>query len=331
MTSSKDPVDRESLYNEVWSDPVSIVAKRYGLSDVGLAKICRKLAIPLPSRGYWAKVATGKVMHRVPLPRVPEGFARHAAGPIPLSPEESGQLEIVKTSVDRARQANPTIEVPEELTKPHPLVDQTAQRLRRREGWKDPGGVRSAPSEVLDLAVTPKTLDRGLRIIDTVLKALERAGITVRIDPEQAKTFLVSRGTEIAISVSEQVIRTEHTLTQAEKRARERYYGSWNTREHIDAPNIPQFDYTPTGRLTISAGRWAERHWNDTSRTQLEQRMTRAISEMVALIEKIRAEEEERARRETEQQIAIERYESFIKRRKDEFDRMRRFQRNAVL
>ncbi len=41
------PVVREALYDEIWSEPVIEVAKRYGLSDVGLAKVCRKLRIPL--------------------------------------------------------------------------------------------------------------------------------------------------------------------------------------------------------------------------------------------------------------------------------------------
>ena len=40
--------NRERLYEEVWSEPVIVVAKRYGLSDVGLAKICKKLDIPRP-------------------------------------------------------------------------------------------------------------------------------------------------------------------------------------------------------------------------------------------------------------------------------------------
>lgn len=47
--------NREELYEEVWSAPVRKVAKKYGISDVGLAKVCRKLSIPLPGRGYWTK------------------------------------------------------------------------------------------------------------------------------------------------------------------------------------------------------------------------------------------------------------------------------------
>ena len=44
--------ERDKLYEEVWAEPVKIVAQRYGVSDVALAKTCRKLGIPLPGRGH---------------------------------------------------------------------------------------------------------------------------------------------------------------------------------------------------------------------------------------------------------------------------------------
>ena len=49
--------EREKLYEEVWAEPVSTVAKRYGVSDVALRKTCQKLAVPLPARGHWARVS----------------------------------------------------------------------------------------------------------------------------------------------------------------------------------------------------------------------------------------------------------------------------------
>jgi hypothetical protein len=58
--------NREQLYEEVWSEPVIVVAKRYGLSDVGLAKICKKLDIPRPGLGYWAKKAAAKPVEKPP-------------------------------------------------------------------------------------------------------------------------------------------------------------------------------------------------------------------------------------------------------------------------
>ncbi|HEX2164095.1 MAG TPA: hypothetical protein VHM02_09120, partial [Thermoanaerobaculia bacterium] len=56
---------REGLYELVWSRPVSSVAQDYGLSDVALAKICRRMGIPLPGRGYWAGHAAGRKVTRV--------------------------------------------------------------------------------------------------------------------------------------------------------------------------------------------------------------------------------------------------------------------------
>jgi hypothetical protein len=60
---------RMKLYEEVWSEPVTTVAVRYGVSDNGLRKRCKALNIPLPPLGYWAKVRAGKsVADRPPLP-----------------------------------------------------------------------------------------------------------------------------------------------------------------------------------------------------------------------------------------------------------------------
>jgi hypothetical protein len=58
--------DRERLFREVWAGPTQKVAQRYGISDVGLAKVCRQLQVPKPPRAYWAKKASGG-----PVPRRP--------------------------------------------------------------------------------------------------------------------------------------------------------------------------------------------------------------------------------------------------------------------
>jgi hypothetical protein len=48
--------DRTTLYEQVWAQPVQQVAKSYGISGRGLGKICRRLLVPVPPRGYWARV-----------------------------------------------------------------------------------------------------------------------------------------------------------------------------------------------------------------------------------------------------------------------------------
>jgi hypothetical protein len=73
-TSAPDPVhscsawNRVELYNEVWDQPLVKLSQKYGISDVRLGKVCRKLRIPHPGRGYWAKRAVGQTVEQVPLP-----------------------------------------------------------------------------------------------------------------------------------------------------------------------------------------------------------------------------------------------------------------------
>lgn len=62
---------RDTLYMEVWEEPVKNLCKKYAISDVALAKVCKKLMVPLPGRGYWAKKRAGlRVKSRPELPRI---------------------------------------------------------------------------------------------------------------------------------------------------------------------------------------------------------------------------------------------------------------------
>jgi hypothetical protein len=45
---------RTELYELVWAEPMSKLAVKYGISDVGLAKACRRAGIPIPPRWHWA-------------------------------------------------------------------------------------------------------------------------------------------------------------------------------------------------------------------------------------------------------------------------------------
>jgi hypothetical protein len=50
---------RKELYDLAWAEPMRDLAAKLGLSDVGLAKIFKKAAIPFPPRGHWAKKRAG--------------------------------------------------------------------------------------------------------------------------------------------------------------------------------------------------------------------------------------------------------------------------------
>lgn len=50
-------LSREELFALVWEKPTSEIAKELGLSDVVIGKLCTKLQVPKPPRGYWARIA----------------------------------------------------------------------------------------------------------------------------------------------------------------------------------------------------------------------------------------------------------------------------------
>lgn len=90
-------VSREDLHREVWETPMSKLAIRYGLSGNGLAKICARMKIPCPPRGFWARKAAGQNVATLPLP--------------PVGSETSSKVEITATPARK----EPPAPVPEVL------------------------------------------------------------------------------------------------------------------------------------------------------------------------------------------------------------------------
>src|SRR5829696_8894425 len=92
---------RAELYERVWSTPTPKLAKEFGISDVALGKICKKLGVPKPYPGYWQQLAAGRRVHREPLPPIRQGlpaetyiYPRREAEPFrPEDPEVMAQLE----------------------------------------------------------------------------------------------------------------------------------------------------------------------------------------------------------------------------------------------
>ncbi len=165
---------RHELYKLVWSEPMARLAKNYGLSDVGLAKICKKYNIPRPGRGYWARKQAGE---RVTITRLPKKDN---------NPIISIRVYPASPSKDKARRSNLPVQVPknicvpEELNNPHPLVMKTIGILESAK--TDDTGVLTPPKkECLDVRVSRECLDRALRIIDTLIKALTEVGFTISV------------------------------------------------------------------------------------------------------------------------------------------------------
>lgn len=185
---------RQALYERVWAEPIRTVARGLGVSDVGLAKACRAAEIPVPPRGYWAKLHHGKPVAKPPLlPERPDKPDQVVIAPAPPRPAPSPALQAVAAALAEAA----PIPVPADLRGAHPIVrgwvDDNAERRRqyRRDGW--------GLSGLEDLS-TPLAR-RRLRLTSALLKALEQRKLEVGGGREGVT---VSRGGEtLAVSVYE--------------------------------------------------------------------------------------------------------------------------------
>jgi hypothetical protein len=52
----------------VWTEAMTTVTARFGVSANYLSRVCDHLNVPHPNRGYWAKLTVGKAAKRPPLP-----------------------------------------------------------------------------------------------------------------------------------------------------------------------------------------------------------------------------------------------------------------------
>ncbi len=71
------------------------LAPKYNLSGVGFAKLCRRCDIPLPPRGYWAKLEAGQKIKRTPLPTIEEEseIRVHVPDPAEVERKEKARME----------------------------------------------------------------------------------------------------------------------------------------------------------------------------------------------------------------------------------------------
>ena len=118
---------RTQLFELVWTTPLLTLAREIGISDVALAKACRKVGIPLPGRGHWAKSPE----RRPKWPRLPKAEK-------PAHEEVSFDvLDPVAFRLARKPDVGPdVITVPDSLSDPSVFV--MATKAARREDPTSP-------------------------------------------------------------------------------------------------------------------------------------------------------------------------------------------------
>ena len=312
MSRERICLKRDELYEQVWSQPIIELAKQYGLSDVGLAKICRKLKVPLPGRGYWAKRKAGRIPPRPTLPALKKNDLTEVIVTKPELPlaepqtlTEAERLIALESLPDNLIVVEPT------LSSPHPHVVRTRKCLRLAKPG-DYGLLHSREKGCLSVHVGPGSLGRALRIMDTLIKALESRGYPVATEAsDQHTTTATVLGIPLEIELREQVTQAPHELTPTEKAEQRRssvlFYA-------------PKYDYHLSGQLTLGIKTWcdgARCHWADGKKQRLEHCLNAFVAGLVQAAVRKKAHdlawerqrqlwEEERRQREEQERIRRE-------------------------
>lgn len=202
-TESEISLTREELYAQVWSEPMWTLAARFGLSDVGLAKTCRRYQIPVPPRGYWQQKQAGQAVKRTKLPKLAVSASGRLAA-ITFRRTRPAQSDSAGSSSEIEK---PVVVVADELTDPHPLVAHTIVALRRIKPAKNGVFPRAASADYLDVRVSLGTVDRTMRILDAFVRACEARGyeFAVQVKDKETVSHVVVNGESISFHVEEAI------------------------------------------------------------------------------------------------------------------------------
>lgn len=161
-------IDREDPYKQVWTEPVTKLAARYGISDVGLSKICKKLNVPKPPRGYWAMIASGTHPPQKRLPKLRHGQSSQYV--LQVSTIKQGTMEVsdeARNLIVAAEKPESIITVPKRLTNPHSLIAEMSDGFAKDKP-DEYGLIRPRGKHYCDMRIAPANVGRALRIMDTV-------------------------------------------------------------------------------------------------------------------------------------------------------------------
>jgi hypothetical protein len=305
---------RTELYRRVWNTPMRTLAKEFGLSDVGLAKICEKHHIPRPPVGHWVRVERGHHPEQTPLPDIEDA----KLDVVNITVREKS-LDILGQNLDPQVQAMlvpAVIAVQSDRVISHPLVLRAKRLLAHPR--KDERGLL-LPKEGKPLShirVSEPALPRSLAILDALFRALDERKIAITWANGDAENLSVTVLDEaVTFSISEFVQRVPHSLTAEEEAKKKKGLYVYPL----------QWDYKPTGQLKIAINELPYdskiRHtWSDGSIQRLENCLGAFVAGLhfAALALKKQREERLQWKREWEER---ERRADAERRRQAEFDR----------
>jgi hypothetical protein len=275
---------REQLHELVWNKPMSRLAAEFGISDVGLKKVCARHNVPTPPRGYWAKLGAGQAPRR---PRLPPS---KDADPIEIRVAESDGPAVhdeLSSAIAEAKSPDSRIVVSDRLQSPCDLVREAKAVLE--DATPDHVGILERPQGCVDIRVSRKQLSRALRIADVLLKEFARRNWEIAVQKDG--TFVHVDDAPIAVFI-------EESLETVELPPKPELSSSYSF--HYDRRETER---RPSGHLLVgireASHLWnhtQQRNWRGSDKRVLEQHLSDVIVGMLKLAVAIKADIAKKAR-----------------------------------
>ena len=270
-------ISREELYDQVWSKPLKVIAKKYHTTDYALRIICKKYQIPLPKSGHWMKIQFGKPVDVELLDENYDGPNDVSLSETPtpkniitLSVEPS-PVEALKNEIENDKKVS--LIVPDRLTKPDKLIESSKNELEVKTGYSSDGN-RIKAWDQLSILVTKANVGRALRFMDTFIKAIRARGHDIEI--RNRETYVLIYSEKIQISFREKakrVVMTDRSYSYTELRS--------------------------TGILSFNIEGFYTKEWND-GKLKLEEQLSNILAKLELEGKRRREETIEREKRRAE-------------------------------
>ncbi len=230
---------REELHDLIWSLPATKLAADFGVSDVAVAKRCRKLNVPRPARGYWAKIEAGHKPKKPPLPASPaDAFAEQVLQPIASSIALPAETEIL-----------------------HPVAVQFLAAIKSSALSHDKQRVHLKEPEFPEADISKAQAPRAAGVLQTLFTLVESRGIPFRKNQGKYDGGYFRKGNDrLHFKIEEELIDKP-----ASPGRRRNHYSNWQQQENKVAG----------GRLTFSVnpenyGKQQEKRWSESEKMPLE-------------------------------------------------------------
>lgn len=294
-TPQRRRVTREELYAMVWQKPLSRLAEELGISGNRLAKICDKLNVPYPPRGYWAKKEAGKPVVTFKLPARKDGTSQEVD--IHPTPPKPSPLPEAVTSAATAAGKVQEIVVPDGTDNLHPRVKawiaehkklqkerEQEARLHRNDAW----WASRVPQDLTD-----RDLYR-FRVTSAIFNGIEKAGGKIEKSPITGRVTFQIAGHQVECSIVEKLIKS---LRQWEE-----------TRKWTAFPDHHQSGLDSSGFLRVSVTTYLggrKPGWIETQKKKIGDILPEIIGDILAtgpILEQLKRDQEERQRRYREEE-----------------------------